>query len=569
MAAHYRRGASVGTDHGGRSRLTMECLERRDCPAAVLGMSVSESVIFEGEGVDVTLTLSERRTTTERVDVTTKGISATYGVDYFAPLSQQVTFAPGQTTQKISIRALRDAPRDVVEGVEYFSILATPATASLRTRTATVGIVDYAPPPGITVTDVRGDEGNSGTSALTFTVSLTTSYAKPVTVAYATRDGSATTGDSDYVAASGVLTFAPGEAAKTVVVTVNGDRFLEANETFSLVLGSTKNGKVVKSAGIGTIINDEIDKPGFQVFVRFDDAGPGGAVPASVRNAALQAATRWSRVITGDVPSEQVGSIFIDDFEMVVQMGLLGGAPQGPGGVLANARPSAFRNGGAGLPYSGITGIDPNDVGYAPPFMIDVLAHEMGHAFGFTPFATVFSRWFAGDTFTGPNAVREFNAAFRRTGTSVPLQAGVLAHWDETVFGNELMSPAISGTPNPISRVTVGALADMGYTVNYAAAETYSPPLTGAPPPVIRAPSTTLSAPSPSRGPTRLSTALRAGSMGLSPQLAASNAIAAAVANERSPAVMPRSGVGATAKPGTTPGFARLGDAFRSLGRLS
>jgi Leishmanolysin len=46
-------------------------------------------------------------------------------------------------------------------------------------------------------------------------------------------------------------------------------------------------------------------------------------------------------------------------------------------------------------------------------------------------------------------------------------------HWDESCFVNELMTPIV-GIANPISRVTVGTLQDLGYTVNYTAADSYT-----------------------------------------------------------------------------------------------
>ena len=53
------------------------------------------------------------------------------------------------------------------------------------------------------------------------------------------------------------------------------------------------------------------------------------------------------------------------------------------------------------------------------------------------------------------------------------------AHWDDTTFGNELMTGTLDFTStNPLSVITVGAFNDMGYVVNYAAAESYSPPTT-------------------------------------------------------------------------------------------
>ena len=70
---------------------------------------------------------------------------------------------------------------------------------------------DPAPPlPTLSVADASATEGNSGTQELAFTVTLSAPATTPVTVAYATGNGTATAG-SDYTSASGTLTFAPGE----------------------------------------------------------------------------------------------------------------------------------------------------------------------------------------------------------------------------------------------------------------------------------------------------------------------------------------------------------------------
>jgi len=99
-------------------------------------------------------------------------------------------------------------------------------------------------------------EGNTGTAAATFTVTLSAASTDPITVAYATGDGTATAG-SDYQAASGTLTFAPGETSKTVAVTVNGDRIAEPNEVFFVNLSSPTNASVADGQGAGTIADDE------------------------------------------------------------------------------------------------------------------------------------------------------------------------------------------------------------------------------------------------------------------------------------------------------------------------
>ncbi len=53
------------------------------------------------------------------------------------------------------------------------------------------------------------------------------------------------------------------------------------------------------------------------------------------------------------------------------------------------------------------------------------------------------------------------------------------SHWRESVFDTELMTSLAenTGTAMPISRITVGQFADLGYVVNYAAADAYTKPV--------------------------------------------------------------------------------------------
>lgn len=552
--------------------MNLERLERRDCPAAVFSLELPQAPILEGDTATFTVRLSERSSRPERVQISAVAESATLGRDYFVRNGVQLLFAPGDLVKTFSILTYSDS---LAEGNESFRLVATPLNRPAAEQvSASVQIWDVVP-TSLSVTGGSIAEGNDGRKNATFELTLTGSPLLPVTVQYTTRNGTATAG-SDYEAVTGSLTFVPDRSSiptptqykKTVTVPIIGDRVLETDETFMLVVSNATRGTTIQTPEtVFTIRNDEIDQPGFQLVLTFQD-GPSGPVPESVKTAARQAADRWGRIITGDVPGVTQNGLFIDDFNMVVQMGLLGGVPEGPGGVLANARPTDFRDGGNGLPYAGITGIDPNDVNYGTSFMIDVLAHEMGHALGFTRGADVFSRWVVGDTFTGASAVREFNSTFSRTGTSVPLQLGG-AHWDETVFGTELMTPFVDNA-NQISRVTIGALADMGYTVNYAAAESYSPPLTAVPPVVTRP--TPAPAPAPSRSPGRPSTAPapRGGIVAQSAAPARSPAAVAVMAVEWQPESMPRSSVRvAPPKLGAAPDFSRIVDAFRRLGSES
>src|SRR5262249_29878502 len=71
-----------------------------------------------------------------------------------------------------------------------------------------------------------------------------------------TADGSATAG-KDYLAASGTLTFNPGETTQTVNVTVLGDRVDEDDETFSLRLSNASGAFVANAQATGTILDND------------------------------------------------------------------------------------------------------------------------------------------------------------------------------------------------------------------------------------------------------------------------------------------------------------------------
>ena len=109
----------------------------------------------------------------------------------------------------------------------------------------------------------RGDSkrwsGNGKTTPLfTFTVTLSAAYDQAVTMSFRTVDGTAKTSDSDYLAKTGTLTFAPGETTKTITIEVKGDSKKEANETFYLDLfGNSSNSLFTKNRGLGTILNDD------------------------------------------------------------------------------------------------------------------------------------------------------------------------------------------------------------------------------------------------------------------------------------------------------------------------
>jgi PKD repeat protein len=98
-------------------------------------------------------------------------------------------------------------------------------------------------------------EGHAGDAVVSFPVVLSAALAEPVTVDYATADGTA--GADDYEPASGTLTFEPGEMQKTVTVVVHGDTAAEADETILLDLSSASGAAIANGQAAGTILNDD------------------------------------------------------------------------------------------------------------------------------------------------------------------------------------------------------------------------------------------------------------------------------------------------------------------------
>lgn len=108
----------------------------------------------------------------------------------------------------------------------------------------------------LSVQDLAVSEGNSGATAASVTVTLSTPSTSVVTAAWTTADDSATAG-SDYTAASGVVTFPAGSASQTVAVSVTGDTLAEANERFFVNLSGPTNATIADGQGVVTILDDE------------------------------------------------------------------------------------------------------------------------------------------------------------------------------------------------------------------------------------------------------------------------------------------------------------------------
>jgi hypothetical protein len=108
------------------------------------------------------------------------------------------------------------------------------------------------------ISGVAKKEGKAGTTTtFSFPITLSATALSPVTVTYATANGTAIA-PGDYVAKSGTLTFPTGTSAATINVTVIGDKVKEANETFYVKISNpSANAYLGDTQATGTIQNDD------------------------------------------------------------------------------------------------------------------------------------------------------------------------------------------------------------------------------------------------------------------------------------------------------------------------
>ncbi len=208
---------------------------------AELGLATTGDNILLADGTDVTVPID----TATVID----GVNFAGGGGELAPLSSAIADSNpsiSSTTNTSISRCPDGVDNNVSSASDFIASTPTPGAANNCTQ------------PSISLAATSGAEGDSGSTPLAFAFTLSATSDLPVTVQFATSNGTATAG-FDYVATNGTVTFSPGITSFTVNVMILGDTTNEVDETFTLRLANSTNATLSTLSATGTILDDDAD----------------------------------------------------------------------------------------------------------------------------------------------------------------------------------------------------------------------------------------------------------------------------------------------------------------------
>ncbi len=219
-------------------------------PKLVIGDTNATPGVSNDATLRFPVTLSAASSQIVTVDYATSDGTALSPGDYVSAHGQ-LTFQPGQTTQFVNVIANRQSVSEPT--LTFFVTLSAPTNATIQTAQALGTIKPTFNLPTASVNSVGLTAPTNGPATAMFTVTLSATGGRPITIDFATTNGTGVAG-TDYVATNGTLTFPPGDKTKQVAVTIDPQSVNQATKTFSLLLSAPVNATLNLSQGIATIL---------------------------------------------------------------------------------------------------------------------------------------------------------------------------------------------------------------------------------------------------------------------------------------------------------------------------
>ena len=251
-----------------------------DVAAQQPSISVRDVVVAEGNSGTTQATfvvaLSGPSAQSVSFSFATANGTATAGSDYTATSGGPVTFAPGEVEKPVVVLVIGDTVDETQE--TFFLDISNVQNATVSSSRGN-GFINDDDGPTISINDVSVTEGNSGTKAATFTLTLSGPSVEAIAIRAITAQGTATE-SSDYNALNTVVIFQPGTVTRTVDVQIIGDTNLEQNEAFSVNLSDPFGTTITDGQGIGTILDDDI-------LLMLEESGPVAGQAAALESMLL------------------------------------------------------------------------------------------------------------------------------------------------------------------------------------------------------------------------------------------------------------------------------------------
>lgn len=444
----------TATDTGGLSlsrTVTLEVIDVNEAPTA-LSLANTVTSAFENQVLPTRLLVADLIVADDALGTNSFSLSGP-NAGYFEVVSGRLYLKAG-VLPEFDLNPNLDVIITVFDATLPGSApVSTQMTVNLRETNASLAAAS---------TNAVGFKDVDGSNSYTAGDTITLRFNSTINVASFTT--------SDFTVSNGSL----GNTTLTALNAVNG----RASE-FTLTLGSTsalssQSGLSVKQYAItdidglpnANVISFALPPitTGFDIALNYS----GDSTYLSIFEAAVAV---WERVIIGDLPN--VGAI--DDLLIDVSVEYI----DGRGGILGYASVTHLRSSSdGGLPYKGYMVFDETDFASMPRSeAIDVAIHEIAHVLGFGILWSSFNLA-SGAIYTGANAVREFFTAGGQT-DYIPLETEggpgtAYYHWDEEIFGREIMTGYLNSGENYLSAITIGAMEDLGYVVDYSVADPYT-----------------------------------------------------------------------------------------------
>ena len=279
----------------------------------------SLSPVLEGNGgtkqIVMTVVRTGDTTSADTVDYAVSEGSAN-AADFIGGVlpSGSLVFGVGQTAQTITLNLTADS---VVEANENFTVtLSNPIAGTTIDAAATSRVVTITNDDdslSIAATSADKPEGGAGTTSYTFTVTRSGYTTKETVVDWSVAaNGALTAADFDYAGQlpSGTVTFASGVTSQVVTVTVKGDNLNEADEAFSVVLGTPPAGtEIATGSATGTIRNDDtgLAISATTVNVAEGDSGTSQHIFTVTRSGVITGSTTVNWAVSGDANATDFG----------------------------------------------------------------------------------------------------------------------------------------------------------------------------------------------------------------------------------------------------------------------